>query len=437
MYTPENDRSERCILVGVGKENSDRFALRDHLYELSQLVRTAGAIPVGEIIQERSRLDPAFFIGKGKARELAQALKERQAQLAVFDDDLSPAQVRNLEKICAVKIVDRSGIILDIFARHARSRAARTQVELAQLNYLLPRLTRQWSHLSRQVGGIGTKGPGETQLETDRRLVRTRIAVLKRELEKIDQQRATQRKRRSSTYTASLVGYTNVGKSTLMNALTGADVLVENQLFATLDATTRRLALSEGQTLLLADTVGFIRKLPHHLVASFKSTLDAVTESDLIVHVMDVTAPNFRQHKTTVESVLTDLGAGKKPVLHVFNKIDAAPGNGFLADLQSEFPEAVFISASRGIKLQQLRQSLQAFVDANFVTIFARLGHSDYGLRNEMHDCGHVLHEQHDNNGLRLAACIARIDYDRFQQRGIPGLALISEDQIAVLMEEE
>jgi GTP-binding protein HflX len=299
--------------------------------------------------------------------ELARMVKMHHVSTVIFDDDLSPAQTRNLEKATGAKIIDRSALILDIFAQHARSREARTQVELAQLQYLLPRLTRQWTHLSRQVGGIGTRGPGETQLETDRRLIRKRIETLQKELQKIDQQRQTRRKGRTYIYRASLVGYTNVGKSTIMNLLSGADVLVENQLFATLDSTVRRVELDLNHEILLSDTVGFIRKLPHHLVASFGSTLDEAVEADLLLHVVDVSHPAFNDQIHVVNEVLQEIGAGDKPVLIIFNKIDLLKEKAMVQSLKQQYPNSVFISATRHIRIKQLKQELINFIEKNFV----------------------------------------------------------------------
>jgi len=389
---------ERCILVGVIPSGGSEWETKDHLFELAQLAYTAGAKPVDQVVQARNRLDPAYFIGRGKARELASALEEKKCQLAIFDDDLSPAQVKNLENLTDVKIIDRSALILDIFALHAKSKEARTQVELAQLNYLLPRLTRQWTHLSRQVGGIGTKGPGETQLETDRRLVRTRIDLLKEELKKIEKQRATQRKMRSSIFKAALVGYTNVGKSTLMKQVTGADVVIENQLFATLDATTRRLNLGPGVEILISDTVGFIRKLPTHLIASFKSTLEEVVNTDLLIHVVDVSSPSFKEHIQTVSSVLKDLKVGDKPQMLVFNKVDLIDNPALLRDLEETYPDSVFISASRAIHIKEFTTQLTKLVENYFVEKTLVIDQKDYDIVNYLHQNGTVLLVHYDQN---------------------------------------
>lgn len=299
--------------------------------------------------------------------ELRDLVKETDAGVVIFDEDLSPAQMRNLEKMLGVKIIDRSILILDIFAGHAQTREAKTQVELAQLQYLLPRLTRQWSHLSRQVGGIGTRGPGETQLETDRRLVRTRIEKLRSALSQIDRQRAVRRKNRRGIFRAALVGYTNVGKSTILNLLSGSDVRVENQLFATLDSTVRRVNLNADHPVLISDTVGFIRKLPPHLVASFKSTLDEVREADLLLHVVDVHHQQFRQQMHTVMSILEELDLHHKPILIIFNKIDLLEEMGALSALKKQYPDSVFVSASRLIGVEGLKQQLIRFIEKSFI----------------------------------------------------------------------
>jgi GTP-binding protein HflX len=367
---PEVD--ERVLLIGLRKRGISEWEVNDHLDELAQLAMTAGAQVVGRFTQSSARIDPATFIGKGKVQELTAEVQNRTVQSVIFDDDLSPAQVRNLEQELGVKILDRSGLILHIFALHARSREARTQVELAQLNYLLPRLTRRWVHLSRQIGGIGVRGPGETQLETDRRLVKQRISRLRKELSKIEKSRQVRRQRREQLFRVAIVGYTNSGKSTLLNALTGAEVLVEDRLFATLDATTRKLTLSPKTTVLLTDTVGFIRKLPHHLVASFRSTLEETVQADLLIHLVDLSHPGFRAQMETIKSVLADLGLGERPQLTAFNKVDKLKEGAALKWARNNHPHAVFISALRGIRLNSLIQKLtdivlEEYVEGNLV----------------------------------------------------------------------
>ncbi len=359
-------RIEKALLVGVVLPHMDFYTVEDHLNELEQLCITAGADVVGKVIQERKVIDPAYFIGKGKVREIAEFVETNEIKLVIFDDDLSPAQSRNLEKIIKAKVIDRSTVILDIFAAHARTREAKTQVELAQLQYLLPRLTRQWTHLSRQVGGIGTKGPGETQLETDRRLVRTRIAHLKKELKKIERQREERRKGRDLFFKVALIGYTNAGKSTIMKLLTNANVKVENQLFATLDSTVRKLHIDTNKEVLLSDTVGFIRKLPHHLVASFRSTLTEVRDADLLLHVIDISDPAFEEHIEVVNQVLNDLKIKEKELIHVFNKIDLLKEDHLMVHLKYKYKNSVFISAEKKLGIRKLLKEIQEIFDSHF-----------------------------------------------------------------------
>ena len=294
---------------------------QEYLEELAFLAKTAGAIPIKKITQKLSVPNNKTFIGKGKIEEVKQLAKEGEVELIIFDDDLSPVQIRNIERILECKILDRSNLILDIFASRARTANAKTQVELAQYQYLLPRLTRMWTHLERQKGGIGMRGPGETQIETDRRIIGQKISLLKKQLEKIDKQKITQRKGRGSMIRLALVGYTNAGKSTLMNQLSKSEVFAEDKLFATLDTTIRKVVI-ENLPFLLADTVGFIRKLPHQLVDSFKSTLDEVRESDLLLHIVDISNPNFESQIEVVNQTLAEIGASDKPMILVFNKTD-------------------------------------------------------------------------------------------------------------------
>ncbi len=367
MQPTDTPALETALLVGVALPYTSKWAVDDALDELALLADTAGARIAARITQSLPRPNVATYIGKGKVSELKALVGQHNADLVIFDDDLSTVQLRNLEKALKCKLMDRSGLILDIFARRAKTATAKTQVELAQLEYMLTRLTRQWTHLSRQKGGIGTKGPGETQIETDRRLIRRRIAVLKKRLRQIDQQRTTQRKRRSNMSRAALVGYTNAGKSTLMNLLAAAKVLAEDRLFATLDATTRVVQLDTNKPILLTDTVGFIRKLPHRLIESFKSTLDEVRESDVLIHVVDVSHPCCEDHIRVVNHTLTELGTQDKPFLMVFNKVDTVKEKGTLQALREQYPDAVFISALRGIGLDTFRKSLLAATESDLV----------------------------------------------------------------------
>lgn len=382
---------ERAIVVGIVLPDQGRELVNEYLDELELLADTAGAEVIERVVQERRRLDAAYMIGRGKAEELAAMAKYLDADLIIFDDDLSPAQAKNLELRCNSKILDRSGLILDIFAKNARTREARTQVELAQLNYLLPRLTRQWAHLSRQVGGIGVRGPGETQLEVDRRLVRRRIRVLQEELQKISKQRSNRRKNRKNVFKAALVGYTNAGKSTLLNALTDANVLAEDRLFATLDSTIRALELPDHRRLLLIDTVGFIRKLPHHLVASFKSTLEEAVDADILLHVIDVTSPSYREQMHTVETVLQELKVDQKPVLNIFNKIDNLRDNAALAEVKAAYNPCMCISAGRGIFLEELVDKLEKLVDAKEKTMTIELPVQESRVIAQLHELAEIL----------------------------------------------
>lgn len=355
------------MLVGLVTPDASRWDVHDSLDELAELASTAGAVVTDRMTQALPKVNPTTYIGTGKVAELKSLIEARGSDLVIFDDDLSPVQVRNLEKALDCKLLDRSGLILDIFATRARTAAAQTQVELAQLDYLRTRLTRHWTHLSRQKGGIGTKGPGETQIETDRRLIGDRMAVLRERLKKIDRQRTAQRKGREGFTRVALVGYTNAGKSTLMNALADADVFAEDRLFATLDATTRHVPLGASRRMLLSDTVGFIRKLPHNLIESFKSTLDEVRESDVLAHVIDVTHPRYEDHIEVVRATLGELGAADKPLLPVFNKVDRLEEPERLDALRSRFPEAAFVSALRGIGLAHFQERLLEIVERDFV----------------------------------------------------------------------
>ena len=330
----------------------------DSLDELALLADTAGAEVVDRILQDRHVANPATLIGRGKVHQVARRAEELGARLVVFDTDLSPVQAKNLEKEIGCKIIDRSGIILDIFAKRARTREAQIQVELAQLQYLLPRLTRRWTHLSRQEAGIGTRGPGETQLEVDRRAVRKRIDHLRDDLRRIELQRSVRRKKRRSFKRVALVGYTNVGKSSLLNTLADAEVFVEDRLFATLDATIRTVSLKDHGKVLLIDTVGFIRKLPHHLVASFRSTLEETIEADILLHVVDVSHDRFEEQIGSVQGVLRDLGIDKKPTMMVFNKVDLLKDRRVLSSLKQRYHHAVFTSAVKGMGLEILREEM-------------------------------------------------------------------------------
>ena len=370
---------ENVVLVGVITQINSESIVEEHLKELCLLVETAGAKVVGMITQKVSKINPATLIGVGKAKQVISQAKEIGAKIIIFDDELSPAQIKNYHKMSKnIKILDRNGLILDIFKKHARTKEAITQVDLAYLEYLLPRLTRQWTHLERQMGGIGTRaGMGETQIEIDRRLIRTRISRLKRELKKIEKERGTQSLKRKSEYRVSLVGYTNAGKSTLFKALTGADVHIKNQLFATLDTTIRKLKLDSSHKVLLSDTVGFIRKLPHNLVASFRSTLKEVLEADLIVIVLDISSNEIDDHLETINNVLHDMGANKVPVLKVLNKVDKILDEKKVEKIKRSFVNSVIISAQHHLMISELKKKIVEKMESNFQTVELQIPYKD------------------------------------------------------------
>ena len=401
---------EKAILVGVKLPAASRFAVEESLQELALLTETAGGEVLESVIQERQKLNPTFFIGKGKTEQIKSLASRLGANIIIFDDDLTPAQVFNLERTLDTKVIDRSWLILDIFAKRAKSKEAKVQVELAQLKYLLPRLTRGWTHLSRQEGGIGTKGPGETQLEVDRRRVNRKIQELEKGLLKIDRERRVQRKKREDVFKVTLVGYTNVGKSTLFNQLTSSSVFVEEKLFATLDSTTRLLRIAEngkplnGVKIVVTDTVGFIRKLPHHLVASFKSTLDEVRLADLLLHVADVSHPEFHQHIEKVNQVLTELGALEKATLVVYNKIDKLDGRYpfSLAPDADGKNDGVFVSARQGIGISTLAERIAEFTKGDWVEAKLFLDKDNSALLPLVYKMGVVMDSRFENGGISL-----------------------------------
>ena len=399
---------------------------REHLEELEFLTLTAGAEVVGKYYQEREKIDSTYFIGRGKAEEIAQKAEDDEVDLVIFENTLSPTQIRNLEKVINCKVIDKPALILDIFASNARTAEAKTQVELAQLQYLLPRLTRQWTHLSKQYGGIGTKGPGETQIETDRRLINTRIAVLKDKLRKIEEQRKTQRQQRKHFIRIGLVGYTNAGKSTLLNTLTDADVYVEDKLFATLDTSTRLLKKINQKKVphpvLISDTVGFIRNLPHDLIESFKSTLAEVIESDILIHVIDISSESFPEQVKIVEETLAELYKEPKPVIMVFNKVDKLAENDELemvSELKQQYPNAVFISAQKGINLSALGEKIIDIINKELAETEIRIPiekNNAYKIINKLHQEVEILDTKYLNKSIKLKIRASRADIDRIQK---------------------
>lgn len=381
-------QQERAVLAGVVSSREDKRRIDEYLDELAFLVDTAGGVVVERFVQTLDYPDPRTFMGSGRLQQIADYIKEHEINLLVFDDELSPAQIRNIEKVAGCRILDRNNLILDIFARRARTANARVQVELAQYEYMLPRLTRMWTHLERQRGGIGMRGPGEREIETDRRVIRDKIALLKEKLKEIDKQKSIQRKNRQEMVRVALVGYTNVGKSTLMNALAKAEVFAEDKLFATLDTTVRKVVI-DNLPFLLADTVGFIRKLPHSLVESFKSTLDETREADILLHIIDISHPGFEDQISIVNQTLQEIGAGDKRMIYLFNKIDAytwdekkpddlsplTARNVSLDELQASWmaranQPALFISAKHKTHFDTLRNTLYQEVSSVYRTRF-------------------------------------------------------------------
>lgn len=393
--------------------------LRESLDELGELAATAGGAVIGEGTQKIESRNPATYIGKGKAEEFAKFCKQQTVDTVIFDDELSPAQTRNLEKIFEVKILDRTALILDIFSQRARTREGKLQIELAQLRHLLPRLTRFWGHLSRQSGGIGMRGgEGESQLEADRRKVSERIDRITRDLDAVRQQRETQRagRQRAQWPLASIVGYTNAGKSTLLNKLTGADVLAKDILFATLDPTTRRLRLPTNQNILLTDTVGFIRKLPHGLVESFKATLEEVVQADLLLHVVDVSHPNADEQIAAVNTVLNEIGAGDKPTMMVFNKVDQLKGGSTLTRLQELYPNSVAISAKTGRGVEELLSEISSQIRPERELLELRIPHEAAATIARLHKVGQVLERRYLAKTTRFKARIPQHCHAEFAE---------------------
>ncbi|HKJ01599.1 MAG TPA: GTPase HflX [Longimicrobiales bacterium] len=417
---------DKAILVGAPERGQDPRVADEHLEELARLTDTAGGIVVGTLRQRLAHPHPRFYIGEGKADELRELVTARAATLVIFDEELTPAQGKNLEDLLDVRVMDRSELILDIFATRARSREARLQVELAQLEYLLPRLRRMWSHLSRIRGGIGLRGPGETQLETDRRLVGLRISDLKQKLREVAKSREQQRKARQGAFRAALVGYTNAGKSSLLRALSGADLFVEDRLFATLDSATRSVDLGSGHTALITDTVGFIRKLPHHLVASFRSTLEEAREADVLLHVIDASHADWEEQRQVVREVLEDLGLDKAERIMVFNKVDRlthAEEESLRARVRAlESRPAVFVSAHQAASLEAVRETLKARIRARLAHVVVRFSSSDGEALAELYREGEVLERNEAEGVLVVTVRLPRALVGRLAER--PGFAV-------------
>jgi len=396
------------VLVGAPSRSEARDVADEHLHELARLTDTAGGEVVGSLVQRLDRPNPRYYLGEGKARSLAELVEEREANLVIFDEELSPAQGKNLEELIKVRVMDRSELILDIFATRARSSEARMQVELAQLEYLLPRLRRMWSHLSRIRGGIGLRGPGETQLETDRRLIGTRIGELKRKLREVAKARAVQRKSRAGLFRVALVGYTNAGKSSLLRTLSGADLFVEDRLFATLDSATRSVDLGGGYEALATDTVGFIRKLPHHLIASFRSTLEESREADILLHVIDSSHPDWEEQREVVLEVLDELSLADQEKILVFNKtdrIDDTERESLKQRIRSlESTPAVFVSAHQPETLEALKETLRARIRNRLARVAIRIPVMDGEAIATVYREGEVIDRVDEALDVRLTA---------------------------------
>jgi len=426
-------KRERAVLVAAFLARPEGT---DELAELTALAESAGAVVVDRFQQRLRKINPATYLGKGKAQQLAQRAKRHQADVVIFDNDLSPAQIRELERIVSVKVLDRSELILDIFATRAKTKQARLQVELAQLEYTYPRLTRMWSHLDTvagaggggsvgAVGGIGTRGPGEQQLEIDRRLVNKRISELKRELTGIDKRKLREIKGRKGLLKICLVGYTNAGKSTLLNTLTDAGVFVEDRLFATLDTRTRKWSPDRNVEVLLSDTVGFVRKLPHQLVASFKATLEEAVNADLLLHVIDVSGEDALGQIESVNAVLDEIGCGQKPALGVLNKVDALRDISQLETLETLYPDAVAISAKTGLGLDVLARKVTEYARGAEVTLRVRSLQSNGRVQSFLRAHGRIVNEEYGDGAV--------VTEVRMGRKQIPELERLRPDTLEIM----
>lgn len=411
--------SERAILIGMEwGRNDSLWTVDDSLEELKQLADTAGATVIKKFIQKRPKPDPAFFIGRGKVQELALYGQQENIDLCIFDDELSPAQQRNIESVMGIRILDRTALILDIFAQRARTNEGKLQVELAQLQYTLPRIMGKGLMLSRLGGGIGTRGPGETKLEVDRRRIRDRIAFIKDQIEKVKAVRSLHRSKRkkNNVFEVSLVGYTNAGKSTLLNTLTNSDIYAKDQLFATLDPTTRQLTLPNKQEIIITDTVGFIQRLPHQLIAAFRSTLEVVTEADLLVHVIDVSHELYKEQAAAVHEVLKEIGAETKPVITVYNKIDKLPPDSKLADRLALEEDTVCISAAKKLNLETLQQMIETHLKSKAVEVTLCIPYAETAKAAQLHETANVLEQEYTENGAVMKVILPVEDLEVYNE---------------------
>lgn len=411
--------SERAILIGMEwGRNDSLWTVDDSLEELKQLADTAGATVIKKFIQKRPKPDPAFFIGRGKVQELALYAQQENIDLCIFDDELSPAQQRNIESVMGIRILDRTALILDIFAQRARTNEGKLQVELAQLQYTLPRIMGKGLMLSRLGGGIGTRGPGETKLEVDRRRIRDRIAFIKDQIEKVKAVRSLHRSKRkkNNVFEVSLVGYTNAGKSTLLNTLTNSDIYAKDQLFATLDPTTRQLTLPNKQEIIITDTVGFIQRLPHQLIAAFRSTLEVVTEADLLVHVIDVSHELYKEQAADVHEVLKEIGAETKPVITVYNKIDKLPPDSKLADRLALEEDTVCISAAKKLNLESLQQMIESHLKSKAVEVTLCIPYAETAKAAQLHETANVLEQEYTENGAVMKVILPVEDLEAYNE---------------------
>lgn len=411
--------SERAILIGMEwGRNDSLWTVDDSLEELKQLADTAGATVIKKFIQKRPKPDPAFFIGRGKVQELALYAQQENIDLCIFDDELSPAQQRNIESVMGIRILDRTALILDIFAQRARTNEGKLQVELAQLQYTLPRIMGKGLMLSRLGGGIGTRGPGETKLEVDRRRIRDRIAFIKDQIEKVKAVRSLHRSKRkkNNVFEVSLVGYTNAGKSTLLNTLTNSDIYAKDQLFATLDPTTRQLTLPNKQEIIITDTVGFIQRLPHQLIAAFRSTLEVVTEADLLVHVIDVSHELYKEQAAAVHEVLKEIGAETKPVITVYNKIDKLPPDSKLADRLALEEDTVCISAAKKLNLESLQQMIESHLKSKAVEVTLCIPYAETAKAAQIHETANVLEQEYTENGAVMKVILPVEDLEAYNE---------------------